>query len=228
MNNHYVVATIKSWNIDAFTEIRESLPGIWHLVTEKDALSVEFLEKVNPKYIFFPHWSWIVPNSILSRWNCVCFHMADVPYGRGGSPLQNLISRGHKDTKISALKMVDELDAGPVYLKRDLSLHGTAQDIFKRVAPIVIDIAREIAKTNPIPITQTGEIVLFKRRTPEMSVLPSEGELNDIYDHIRMLDADTYPKALLTHGDFILEFDSAMISNEGFVEAKVKIRKVQQ
>lgn len=225
MNNQYVVATIKPWNHEAFENAKLSLPGTWHLITEKEALSLEWLEKINPRFIFFPHWSWIVPNSILSRWDCVCFHMADVPYGRGGSPLQNLISRKHQETKISALKMVDELDAGPVYLKRDLSLSGTAQDIFERVAPIAIDMAREIAEVEPLPVSQSGGIVHFKRRTPEMSQLPTTGELSDIYDHIRMLDADTYPRAYLTHGDFVLEFNTAIASKDGYIEAKVRIKK---
>ena len=56
--------------------------------------------------------------------------MTDLPYGRGGSPLQNLIIRGHKKTKISALRMVNELDAGPIYFKRSLSLNGNAQKIY--------------------------------------------------------------------------------------------------
>ena len=47
--------------------------------------------------------------------------MTDLPYGRGGSPLQNLIVRGHKHTMISAIKCVKELDAGPIYLKKPLT-----------------------------------------------------------------------------------------------------------
>ncbi len=49
------------------------------------------------------------------NFNCVVFHMTDLPFGRGGSPLQNLISRGIYKTKISAIKVVKEIDAGPIY-----------------------------------------------------------------------------------------------------------------
>ena len=45
--------------------------------------------------------------------------MTDLPYGRGGSPLQNLIINGHKETMMSALRCVQELDAGPIYLKKN-------------------------------------------------------------------------------------------------------------
>ncbi|WP_272676970.1 hypothetical protein ACLI07_21165 [Providencia huaxiensis] len=220
--NNYVIATIKSWNIDYFNKVKETLPGVWHLVTDVQELSVEYLEKINPRYIFFPHWSWIVPSTILERWECVCFHMADVPYGRGGSPLQNLITRGHKETKLSALRMVNELDAGPVYKKISLSLDGSAQEIFNRALPLAFDLIKDIAIAEPTPHEQIGDVVLFKRRTPAQSELPSSGELTKVYDHIRMLDAETYPKAFLMYGDFKLEFEHAKLNEYGQLIAQVK------
>lgn len=51
--NNYVVAPIKSWNIDYFNKVKETLPGVWHLVTDVKEFSVEYLEKINPRYIFF-------------------------------------------------------------------------------------------------------------------------------------------------------------------------------
>ena len=101
---NYVVATVKPWNIKAFAEHHGALPGKWHLITDKDDLTAEFLGQVDPRYVFFPHWQWMVPDSITASSDCVCFHMTDVPYGRGGSPLQNLIQRGHAETMVSALK----------------------------------------------------------------------------------------------------------------------------
>ena len=103
--SNYIVATIKEWNIKEFHEKTPKLPGNWHLVSDKQELTIELINSLKPRYIFFPHWSWIVPEDILNNAECVCFHMSDVPYGRGGSPLQNLIVRGHKNTKITALRM---------------------------------------------------------------------------------------------------------------------------
>ena len=82
-------------------------------------MSADLVRSLKPRYVFFPHWSWKVPDDILGATECVCFHMTDVPFGRGGSPLQNLIVRGHTETRVSALRMVSEPDAGPVYMKRD-------------------------------------------------------------------------------------------------------------
>ena len=86
--------------------------GRW-IYVERPRRLVSVLAKNRPRYIFFPHWSWMVPRAVWEKHECVCFHMTDVPYGRGGSPLQNLILKGHTKTKITALRMVGELDAGP-------------------------------------------------------------------------------------------------------------------
>ena len=51
----------------------------------------------------------------MKRYDCVIFHMTDLPYGRGGSPLQNLIIRGYKKTNVVSNKCVGEVDAGPIY-----------------------------------------------------------------------------------------------------------------
>ncbi len=163
------------------------------------------LRKINPRYIFFPHWSWLVPNSILTEFNCICFHMTDLPYGRGGSPLQNLIILGHNKTKLSALKMSPELDAGPIYLKESLSLEGSATDIFKRATETTFDMINTIIKSTPSPTPQQGKVVKFTRRKPAESELNSSMSLEEVFDTIRMLDAESYPKAFIELGNIRFE-----------------------
>lgn len=90
----------------------------FHLITRKEDLTPERLREIAPRTIFFPHWSYLIPPAIHEGWECIIFHMTDLPYGRGGSPLQNLIQRGHRETMLTALRCVAELDAGPIYLKR--------------------------------------------------------------------------------------------------------------
>ena len=87
--------------------------------------------------------------------------MTDLPYGRGGSPLQNLIFRGHLETKITALRCIGELDAGPVYMKRPLSLNGSASEIFLRAADVVEKMIGEIVHTEPIPEPQKASQLFF-------------------------------------------------------------------
>ncbi|REL34817.1 methionyl-tRNA formyltransferase [Thalassotalea euphylliae] len=211
---NYIVATIKPWNIAQFHQHQATLPGNWHLISEPKQLTVAYLEAIKPKYIFFPHWSWLVPQSIISQFNCVAFHMTDLPYGRGGSPLQNLISRGHQDTMLSALQMTETFDAGPIYAKQPLSLKGSATEIFQRSAQLTFEMITNIVKNEPKPIPQQGEVTEFKRRTPEQSHINGEQTLDKIYDLIRMLDADGYPSAFIEHGNYQLTFSQAKLDGE--------------
>jgi methionyl-tRNA formyltransferase len=222
--NTYLVATTKPWNAEAFTEITPGLPGQWHLISDPDQLTVEFVRELAPRYVFFPHWSWRVPAELLSEVECVCFHMTDVPYGRGGAPLQNLIARGHKETVMTALQMVEEMDAGPVYIKRPLTLSGSAQEIYTRGARLAYEMMRIMINDEPEPVEQSGEVTLFVRRKPQDSELPRDGDAEAIYDHIRMLDADSYPRAFLRRGSHRLEFSNAQLV-DGRVVAQVEISK---
>ena len=151
--------------------------------------------------------------------------MTDLPYGRGGSPLQNLILLGHKNTKISALQVESGIDTGDVYLKKDLSLNGTAQDIFERANEVISDMIVEIVKTKPVPIKQEGNPTLFKRRKPLMSNMNDVESLDEVYDFIRMLDADGYPPAFLETSNCKFEFSKVSKQNDNTLEAYVRIIK---
>ena len=223
--NNYVVATIKQWNIDAYKLFSQKFQGNWYFVSSPEELSSELLDKVKPRFIFFPHWSWLVSKNITDNYECVCFHMTDLPYGRGGSPLQNLISLGHESTKLTALRMTGELDAGPIYGKVDLSLQGSARDIFNRSAELVYELILKIIDTESQPIQQQGEVILFERRSPEQSVFPDACSINQLFDHVRMLDAESYPHAYIEYDGLTLEFTNAN-KLDGVLECTVKIRKI--
>jgi methionyl-tRNA formyltransferase len=223
----YLVCAVKPWNVEAFHRRTPVITGSWRLFDHPEQLTMNALRQLSPRYIFFPHWSWRVPSELLEQYECVCFHMTDVPYGRGGSPLQNLILRGHKSTMLSALRMVDELDGGPVYLKAPLSLEGAAEDIYARAADLTYDLITKIIDTNLVPTAQVGNPTIFHRRTPEQSYLPENATIPQIYDLIRMVDAPTYPKAFVEYGNLRFEFSQARILSDDHIEATVVIRKTR-
>jgi len=197
-----------------------SLLGNWSVCLCPEDL-IHMANTRNPRYIFFPHWSFIVPEEILVKHECVCFHMTDVPYGRGGSPLQNLIVRGHESTLLTALRMTSEIDAGPIYLKRPLSLEGSAQNIFQRSADLSMKMIAEIVAIEPEPADQEGEPTMFSRRKPAQSELPDNSTVKSLYDHIRMLDAPGYPHAFLRYGSWHLVFTDAHLKGDA-LEARVQ------
>jgi methionyl-tRNA formyltransferase len=227
LSMNYVVATIKPWNLENFRVLRASDPGnVWTLIDRREDLTLERLDSIQPRFVFFPHWSWIIPKEIFKAYECVVFHMTDLPYGRGGSPLQNLIIRGHTETKVSAIHVSEKVDAGDVYMKAPLSLEGSADAIYRRASGIVFDMIRSIVRDEPRPVPQEGTAVTFRRRTPAEGNLADAADMRQVYDMIRMLDADGYPRAFLTIGSLRLEFDSAEQDVDQVI-ARVRITKGQ-
>ena len=224
-NNKITIATIKSWNIEKAKKLISDNPQLKiQLITNKDELTYENVDKFKPRYVFFPHWSWIIPKEIYNNFECVVFHMTDLPFGRGGSPLQNLIIRGLTETKISAIRVVKDIDAGPIYLKHDLDLQGSATEIFIRLSEIVFGkMIPYILNESPEPIPQQGDSVIFKRRTPDQSNISSIRDISKIYDYIRMLDAEGYPPAFVETSQLRIEFFKGKLDN-GYVLAQAKIK----
>jgi methionyl-tRNA formyltransferase len=150
--------------------------------------------------------------------------MTDLPFGRGGSPLQNLIERGIYETKISALKVVKDLDAGPIYFKRDLTLDGSATEIFCRASDIIFhEMIPEIIKNEPELTPQKGKTTIFKRRIPEQGDISNLTTSTKVYDYIRMLDAEGYPPAFVETSKLKIEFSKGKLNN-GYVSAQAKIK----
>lgn len=191
-----------------------------------DELNAKSLRVFNPRYLFFPHWSWKIPAEIHDAFECVIFHMTDLPFGRGGSPLQNLIVRGIHETQLTALRCVADLDAGPIYLKRPLSLHGTAEEIFLRAVDLMREMIEVIVREQPQPQSQPplDDPVVFHRRTPEEGDLGGLSTLEQVFDYIRMLDADDYPKAFIETQSLRFEFSRASLK-PGEIIADVRITK---
>lgn len=225
MNKTYLLVSEKSWNENLISKLSEKSSDQWVLIDKKDDFSLINLDKINPDLIFIPHWSHIIPAEIYDNYECIVFHMTDLPFGRGGSPLQNLIVRGYKETKISAIKVEKGLDTGDIYLKKDLSLEGTAQQIFERANGIIETMIREIVDSGLSPVKQKGEVTIFKRRKPSMSNLSELDSINKMYDYIRMLDAEGYPHAFIENEFFKFEFTQAKKTSDKTIEAHVRIIK---
>lgn len=207
-----IIATTKSWNIQNALKLKNQYHEKYDvlLITEKQNLNYQLIKEYNPKYIFFPHWSWIIQEDIHENFECVVFHVTDLPYGRGGSPLQNLITRKVYNTKISAIRVEKNIDAGDIYLKEDFYIGlGSAEEIlidasktiFSKMIPTIIENVLE-------PQSQIGDPIYFKRRKPDESDISKVNfeNFDDIYDFIRMLDGEGYPKSFLKFGNFQILF----------------------
>jgi methionyl-tRNA formyltransferase len=227
MVSKYIILSEKSWHKNLFDVLKKAFNNdSWMLINSKKDFNLNNLKEFNPSKIFIPHWSHIIPREIYESYECIVFHMTDLPFGRGGSPLQNLISRNYKTTKITALKVEQGLDTGDVYLKKTLGLEGTASEIFERSSSVIEEMIYEIINDNIKPLPQVGEIIEFKRRKPEDSNIYQLSDLEKVYDYIRMLDCEGYPHAFVETPNLKFEFINANFNeNEEIIIANVRISK---
>lgn len=183
------------------------------LISNPKKLNVNYLKKINPKIIFFPDWSWIIPSEIVNNYNCICIHESNLPKFRGGSPIQNQIIRGIKKTKSTAFKMTDGIDEGDILVQKDLSLEDSLDEIFNRMINNDYEIIIQIIKGKYIERKQKGKPTVFKRRKPEQSELNHLNYSNQyLYDFIRML-SDPYPNAFIKIGKKKIIFKSAKLKS---------------
>lgn len=220
----YLVCGQRPWARRVFDDTLKRLPGSWYYLDNLEALRMNLLW--GPRFIFFLHWSDRVPSYVTEHHEAVGFHMTDLPYGRGGSPLQNLLLAGHRSTVLTMFRLTEEMDAGPIYDKVDLSLEGGAEEIYlramRRAAEMIERLVQDPWEPKPQdePVTEP-----FRRRRPQDSELcPAGKSLSALYDAVRMTDATGYPRAFLSVGGYRFEFSRAALYSDR-VEASVTIRE---
>lgn len=106
---NFIIITKKKWDNNNFKNLNKKIKVLQKLDKNK-------INDINPKIIFFIHWSKLIPKDVYEKYICIQFHLADLPNGRGGSPIQNQILRNIKKTKISAFKVSKELEIGRAHV----------------------------------------------------------------------------------------------------------------
>lgn len=218
----YVFCAYREHSFNVYKKLKKRYSDII-LINKKENLTIKKIKKINPKYIFFPDWSWIVPDEIISNVNCICIHESNLPKFRGGSPIQNQIIRGIKNTKSTAFLMNSKLDAGDILIQKNLSLDGSLDEIFSNIEKNNYEIITKIIQGKFKKRKQSGKPSSYKRRTPKQSELKNLNT-SKLYLHnfIRML-SDPYPNAFIKIGKKKIifnssKFDGKTLSIEGVIE----------
>jgi len=219
---NYVCCAHREYSLNVFKKLKKKYKN-FILIKGKENLTISKIQNIDPKFIFFPDWSWIVPNEIIKNYRCICIHESNLPKFRGGSPLQNQIIRGSKKTKSTAFLMNEKIDAGKILLKKELSLDGTLDEIFLRMENNNYDLITKIIQGKYKLTSQKGIPSFFNRRTPSQSELKNLNH-SKLYLHnfIRML-SDPYPNAFIKIGKKKIIFkssklDGKKLSFEGEIE----------
>tara|TARA_B100000900_G_C20596348_1_gene723550 strand:- start:1960 stop:2637 length:678 start_codon:yes stop_codon:yes gene_type:complete len=206
-----IIFCIQNYLIEEILSANNILDDNSIVIRNKKDLSYDFLKTHNPEFIMFPHWSSKVDNRIVNDFKCICFHSSPLPYGRGGSPIQNMIIRGHNETEVCSLLMVEDFDAGPIFLRTKIKLDGKLDEILQRVYQAISDQILDFMNKELQPESQKGKVTIFKRILDNRILFNKS--LKEIYNKIRMLDSDLYPNPYIDLDNKRIEFYNAELEN---------------
>lgn len=81
----------------------------------------------------------LIPESLLQKGLFVNLHFSLLPRWRGAAPMERAILEGDTETGICVMKLVNELDAGPIFQSRSVELDDTIT--LKELASLLSDLA---------------------------------------------------------------------------------------
>lgn len=211
MKNKFVLATSKKWFFRHSGKKFLNKKG-FVIIYYKEKLRFSYLKKINPKYIFFPHWSYKIEKKIIDNFNCIGFHTGNLPFEKGGSPIQNLIKRNRSKTYVNALKLNNKIDGGDILLKKKIFLSGNLEKILNNISIIISQMIKLIIQNKFKKIKQKNKGSSFKRITSNKLNKNEKFSSNKLYNLIRMRDAEEYEKTYLKFSNLKIELSNARLN----------------
>ena len=88
----------------------------------------------------------IVPPVLLARQLWLNVHPSLLPRWRGAAPVERAIMAGDRETGVSIIKLVEELDAGPIAAQRMLPIapDDDAGTIYREAAAVAVELLEEV------------------------------------------------------------------------------------
>jgi len=139
----------------------------------------------------------------LNKHNLVV-HESDLPQGKGWSPLTWQILEGKNEIPITLFEAVEDVDAGPYYLKDKVVFEGheLVNELREKQGLKTIELClrfiKEYGKLKPIE--QKGESTYYRRRTPLDSEIDINKSVNEQFNLFRVVDNERYPAFFWKNG----------------------------
>lgn len=162
----------------------------------RDPEAVRTVLAMDPDLVVTAAYGQIVPKAILDgpRYGCINVHASLLPKYRGGAPIHWALINGEKETGITIMKMVPELDAGDILSQREIPIDdrdnvGTLHDKLSRLgAELLTETLPDLLSGRIRPIPQDERLVTYApniRREDEW--IDWGRTARQIYDHVRGL-----------------------------------------
>ena len=219
MIKNILCVTYRQWACDIYDMLEDSLDGYnFKIVRDKKSYREEIVEEFKPDIILWYGWSWIIPDHLVEKYDCICLHPSALPKYRGGTPLQNQIINGEKMSAVTIFKMNSKVDAGDIIRQMPMPLCGNIEDILNRMTELGFSATCDFLKNGYNFVKQDDDkMTYFNRRRPRQSEITVEEistqSAEHIYNKIRML-RDPFPNAYIKGCDGRKVFITGAYINE--------------
>jgi len=181
--------------------------------------AVDALDALDPAYLVVVAFGLIFPKRVLgiaSKAN-VNLHASLLPAYRGASPINAAIVHGERTTGVTTMEMIEELDAGPIYLQRETPIDPAenAGDLSARLsesgAELLLETLRGLDAGTITPREQPDEGVSHAPRLRKADgFIDWNGEASSVHDHIRGMNP--WPGSFTYYGGTYLRVLSSEVS----------------
>src|SRR5205085_8991033 len=88
----------------------------------------------------------LVPKALLERHTWLNVHPSLLPRWRGAAPVERAIMAGDRETGVTIIKLVEELDAGPIAAQRAFPVDSDddAGAVYERAAGVAVDLLDDV------------------------------------------------------------------------------------
>lgn len=109
-------------------------------MTLRTEQAIEEFSRLKPDLLVVVAYGLILPKSLLEipTLGAINVHASLLPRWRGAAPIQRAILAGDRETGVTIMQMVEQLDAGPILLQRSIPIlpDETAGDLADRLARV--------------------------------------------------------------------------------------------
>ncbi|MFV0485128.1 MAG: methionyl-tRNA formyltransferase [Candidatus Saccharimonadales bacterium] len=135
--------------------------GVPVFYTRNSAEILELIEEKKPDVGVLASFGKIIPQAVIEAfpYGILNIHPSLLPKYRGTTPIESAILNGDKETGVSVMQLAKEMDAGPIFAQKEVTLSGTEtkQELYEELASIGAELLSGVLK-NVVKNTATPKI----------------------------------------------------------------------
>jgi len=154
----------------------------------------------------------VLPGALVDAIPMVNLHFSDLPRWRGAAPVERAVLAGDDDVSVCVMRIVEVLDAGPVYARASLAVENhSVAELFEQLSSLgtklLVDLLAHGVEGLPEATDQVGDVSYAKKLTTQDVFLDFGDSVQSLLRRVRvgrawtMLDGERFVVLAADQGD---------------------------